>query len=306
MIDIAAARTRLAGVIQKTPLAPFRHPRFELRLKLECLQVTGSFKARGAWNHASQLAPGTAVCTVSSGNHGKALAWAAEKRGLRATIVMPADAYPNKIAACREHGATVVLAKTRFEADEIAAEKARGGAVMVPPFDSERTIEGQGTVGLEIVEEWPEVEAIVVPTGGGGLLSGVATACRPRRIFGVEPAGAPKMKLALERGEPVRLEKIETKIQGLCPPSVGRATLAVVRERVEKVIGLADEPILAAQRTLVREGGWTVEPAGAAAFAWVQSDDASLVLTGVTRVAVVISGGNPDPDQLRTCYSQNN
>lgn len=299
MIDIAAARARLAGVIDKTPLVRFPDERYQLRLKLECLQVTGSFKARGAWNHASQLEPGTAVVTVSSGNHGKALAWAAKRRGLRATIVMPADAYANKIAACRELGAEVVLAKTRFEGDDIAADLASRGAVMVPPFDHERTIEGQGTVGLEILEDWPEVEAVIVPTGGGGLLSGVSIACRGKRIFGVEPAGAPKMKLALERGEPVRLERIETKVQGLCPPSVGRATLNVVRENVERVFQLPDEAIFEAQRTLVREGGWIVEPAGAAAFALARSG----LIEGVERVAVVISGGNPDPEQLRTCYS---
>lgn len=291
MIDIAAARRRLEGTIARTPLVPFPDSRFELRLKLECLQVTGSFKARGAWNHASQLARGTRVVTISSGNHGKALAWAAEKAGLRATIVMPRDAYPNKIVACREHGAEVVLAASRAEGDALAAERAREGCVLVPPFDHERTIEGQGTVGAEILEEWPEVDCVLVPVGGGGLLSGCALALRGKRVLGVEPAGAPKMTRALERGEPVRVE-VTTSVQGLSPPSVGPLTLALVREHVERVFTLPDEAIFDAQRVLVG-AGFLVEPAGAAAYALARSG-----LIEAHRVAVVVSGGNPDPAQL--------
>jgi threonine dehydratase len=290
VIDVHAARARIAGKIERTPLVPFGGP--DLRLKLECLQVTGSFKARGAWNHAVQLAPRTAVVTTSSGNHGKALAWAARERGLRATIVMPRDAYANKVAACRELGAEVVLAATRLEGEEISAGRARAGAVLVPPYDHERTIEGQGTVGLEIVEEWPEVEAILVPLGGGGLVSGIATACPGKRVFGVEPAGAPKMTLALARGEPVRLDTVRSKVQGLVPPAAGRLTLAIVKEKVERVFTLEDDAIFAAQKELVR-AGFTVEPAGAAALALWRSG-----LVDARRIAVVVSGGNPDPDQL--------
>ncbi|HZU97025.1 MAG TPA: threonine/serine dehydratase [Planctomycetota bacterium] len=291
MIDVQSARARLKGKIERTPLVPFGGP--DLRLKLECLQVTGSFKARGAWNHASQLAPGTAVVTTSSGNHGKALAWAARERGLRATIVMPQDAYANKVAACRELGAEVVLGRSRLDADVIATRLAREGALLVPPYDHERTIEGQGTVGLEIVEEWPEVEAILVPVGGGGLISGVALACPGRRVFGVEPAGSPKMTLALERGHPVRLENGgKSKIQGLIPPAAGILTLPIIRDHVERVFTLEDDAILAAQRELVR-AGFKVEPAGAAAFALHRSG-----LVHARKVAVVVSGGNADPDQL--------
>ncbi len=290
-VDISSARARLAGVIARTPLAPFPDARFELRLKLECQQVTGSFKARGAWNHAAQLAPGTPVVTVSSGNHGKALAWAAERRGLRATIVMPHDAYPNKIAACREHGAEVVLARTRLEGEELAKERAGEGAVFVPPYDHERTIEGQGTVGLEILEDWPEVECVLVPVGGGGLISGCAIALPGKRVLGVEPAGAPKMTRALERGEPVRVEST-TRVQGLSPPAVSALTLGIVRSLVERVFTLEDDAIFAAQAELVRSG-LTVEPAGAAAFALARSG-----LVQASRIAVVVSGGNPDPAQL--------
>jgi threonine dehydratase len=295
VIDLEGARARLRGVVARTRLLRFPDPGGrDLRLKLECEQVTGSFKARGAWNHASRLAPGTRVVTVSSGNHGKALAWAARRAGLVATIVMPEDAYPNKIAACRDEGAEVFLARTRLEGEERARALEQAGAVFVPPYDSWRTIEGQATVGLEIVEEWPEVEHILVPLGGGGLLSGCALACRGKRILGVEPEGAPKMTLALARGEPVRLDAITTRVQGLSPPSASELTLAIVREHVERVFTLPDEAIFEAQRVLVREAGLVVEPAGAAAFALARSG----LVADARRVAVVVSGGNPDPAQL--------
>jgi len=200
-IRIRQAAARLRGVVERTPLAPFPISgqvsgriageaggpagleAIELRLKLECLQVTGSFKARGAWNQISQLderGRRAGVVATSSGNHGRALAWAAERAGVPCTIFMPKDAYPNKIAACREHGAQVVLGADRPEAERLCAEAVARGKVLVHPYAAWRTLEGAGTVGLEIAEDWPEVEVVVIPVGGGGLLAGSSLALREK------------------------------------------------------------------------------------------------------------------------------
>lgn len=313
-LRIADAASRIAGVVKRTPLERFESgdARVELRLKLECLQEIGAFKARGAWNQISQLTPAqraAGVVTVSSGNHGKALAWAAQRAGVRCTVVMPADAYPNKIQACRDYEAEVLLGQTREDAERLCNERVAAGATLVHPYDAERTIQGAGTVGLEIIEQWPEVEVVVVPCGGGGLLSGVGLAVRQTRgrgvfVIGVEPAGAPSLTLGLARGEPVMLESITTKVQGLCPPYSGRVNIEVCREVVDRVMTLADAAIFAAQKQLVVDGGWTVEPAGAAGAALVFARKLPHELlegrgaSNPLRVVAVISGGNPDPDQL--------
>jgi len=311
-IDVDAAAERLRGVVARTPLEPFDagDPRVELRLKLECLQETGAFKARGAWNQVSRLTPAErarGVVATSSGNHGKALAWAAARADVRATIFIPADAYPNKIAACRELGARVELRPTRGEAEADCARAVEDGATLVHPYDAERTIEGAGTVGLEIAEDWPEVDVVVVPVGGGGLLAGSSLALRRRlgprvRIVGVEPDGAPTLSRALEAGRPVHLDAVRTRVQGLFPPAAGRRNHAVCRRTVDAVRTLPDATILAAQAELVRRCGHAVEPAGAAAPALVLDRrlpaDWLEGLGRPLRVACVVSGGNADPEQL--------
>jgi threonine dehydratase len=313
-ISFAAAAERLRGVVRRTPLVPFDvgDERIELRLKLECLQETGAFKARGAWNQISQLSAAeraAGVVTVSSGNHGKALSWAAQRAGVRCTVVMPADAYRNKIEACREFGAEVVLGETRAQCEVLCAERVAAGATLVHPYDAARTIEGAGTVGLEIAEEWPEVDVVVVPVGGGGLLAGSSLALRQTLgsrllIVGCEPEGAPSMKLSLERGHAVALERITTKVQGLCPPHSGKLNTEICGRTVDSVVLMSDPQIYAAQAELVLRGGWTVEPAGACSVAVVlQGKLPQLALRGRSisnpvRVVAVVSGGNPDPDQL--------
>ena len=313
-ISFAAAADRLRGVVRRTPLVPFDvgDERIELRLKLECLQETGAFKARGAWNQISQLSAAeraAGVVTVSSGNHGKALSWAAQRAGVRCTVVMPADAYRNKIEACREFGAEVVLGETRAQCEVLCAERVAAGATLVHPYDAARTIEGAGTVGLEIAEEWPEVDVVVVPVGGGGLLAGTSLALRQTLgsrllIVGCEPEGAPSMKLSLERGHAVALERITTKVQGLCPPHSGKLNTEICGRTVDSVVLMSDPQIYAAQAELVLRGGWTVEPAGACSVAVVlQGKLPQLALRGRSisnpvRVVAVVSGGNPDPDQL--------
>lgn len=314
-IDVRAAAARLAGVVRETALAPFEmaDERLELRLKLECQQETNSFKARGAWNQIAQLtAPERAagVVTTSSGNHGRAVAWAARRAGVRATIVMPAQTYPNKIEACRAEGAEVVLLPTREEAERECARRVAAGAVLVHPYKQSRTIEGAGTVGLELARQWPEVEVVLFPTGGGGLVAGSALALVGElgervQVIGVEPEGAPNLTDSLEAGEVVALARITTQVQGLCPLDTGALNLALAERYLRGTILLSDEEIYAGQRVLVR-AGLTVEPAGAAAFAAVLAGAlppemlAGRSRENPLRVAVVLSGGNPDPAQLAT------
>lgn len=314
MDAIVAAADRIKGIVRRTPLAPFDSgdPHVELRLKLECTQETGSFKARGAWNNVASLTDAqrrTGVVCPSSGNHGKAVAWAAGRAGVPATIVMPHDAYPNKIQACRDYGAEVVLTDRREQADEVCAERVARGSTLLHPYESERTIAGAGTVGLEIAEDWPEVEVVIVPVGGGGLISGTSLALRRAladrvRVLGAEPAGAPSLHHGIEAGRPVVLEKITTVVQGLCPTYSGQINIDICTSTLDGVQLLTDAEILAAQARLVRSGGLTVEPAGAAGAAvvfagrlprpWLMGRDASRPL----RVAAVVSGGNPDPAQI--------
>jgi threonine dehydratase len=306
-IRIGAAAERLRGVVLRTPLQPFESgdARIELRLKLENRQETGAFKARGAWNQITQLSDAqraAGVVCASSGNHGKALAWAAERAGVRATIVMPANAYANKVQACRDFGAQVLLFPTREEAEREVERRVRAGAVLVHPYDAARTLEGAGTVGLEIAQDWPEVEAVVIPVGGGGLVAGSALALRRElgervRIFGAEPEGAATLTRGLERGAPVVVEPIESKVQGLTPLFSGQINIDIARATLDGVFALSDERIFAAQKRLVAAGE-TVEPAGAAACAAVFGG--LLPLAGKSlRVAAVVSGGNADPAQLR-------
>jgi threonine dehydratase len=314
-IRIADAAARVKGVVTRTPLVPLDSgdPRVTLRGKMENRQVTGSFKARGAWNQISQLTPDqkrAGVVCASSGNHGKAVAWAAQRAGVPATIVMPQNAYPNKIQACRDHGAEVVLAETREKADQICAERVAAGRTLVHPYDAERTIQGAGTVGLEIVQDWPEVEVVIVCVGGGGLVSGSSLAVRQTlggavTVLGAEPAGAPSLTRGIAQGSPVHLKEITSKVQGLTPTYSGQINVDVCRTTLDGIVLLDDEEIFAAQRELVAAGE-TVEPAGSAAVALVLSRKLpARLLEGRSaenplRVAAVVSGGNPDPAQLES------
>ncbi len=314
-IRVEEAAERIEGVVERTPLVPFdlSDERVELRLKLEHLQVTGSFKARGAWNQISRLDEGErsrGVVACSSGNHAGALAWAAQRAGVPAVVVMPEDAYPNKIAACRERGAEVVLTPTREAAEESCARLVAEGRVLVHPYDSARTVQGAGTVGLEIAADWPEVEVVVVPVGGGGLISGTSLGLRRTRgrdvcVLGAEPAGSPSLSRGLEAGASVVLDETTTEVQGLCPLFSGQLNIDICLAAVDEVLLVADGDVFGAQALLVA-AGIKAEPAGAAAPALVF---AGLLPAGLLdgrdaadplRVAAVVSGGNADPAQLES------
>lgn len=312
-VDVRGAAQRVQALVRRTPLEPFASPdpRVQVRLKLECLQETGSFKARGASNQIARLTDEekrAGVVTTSSGNHGRALAWAARRAGVPATICMPDNVYPIKLQACRDEGAEVVLCPTRAEAEAECRRRVAAGSVLVHPYDAVRTAEGAGTVGLEIAEDWPEVELVLVPVGGGGLIGGTAKAIAETlgdevAVIGVEPEGAPNLSAALEARQPVTIDPITTEVQGLCPLDVGELNLALAERYVEGMIRLRDEEIFAGQAVLVR-GGHIVEPAGAATFAAVLAGVIpEELLEGRTaadplRVACVVSGGNAVPEQL--------
>ncbi len=327
-IDSLAAARRIAGSVEHTPLMPLPGSipgALDLRGKMENHQVTGSFKARGALNNILLLTEeerARGVVASSSGNHGRALAWAAHRAGVPATIVMPANAYPNKIEACRAEGAEVVLATDRTQADVIAEELASEGRVWVHPYDRVGTVEGAGTVGVEIAEDWPEVDVVVICVGGGGLSSGSALALRRALgesvvILGAEPSGAAAMEAGLRAGDTVHLDTITSELQGLTTNFAGHLNVAICLATLDGLVTVDDDAVYAAQKRLVNDDaetswvGEVVEPAGAAAHAAVLDSGFLDVVSAVRkqrgiasdpsrplRVAVTISGGNPAPAQL--------
>jgi threonine dehydratase len=243
------------------------------------------------------------VITYSSGNHGQAMALAARRLGAPAVVVMPTTAPRNKIEGARSYGAEVILeGKTSADRRRRAeAEAEARGLTMVPPFDHEWIIAGQGTAGLEILQQQPDVAAVLVPIGGGGLLAGVAAAIKQAKpdvtIIGVEPVGAAAMKASLEAGRPVTLERTESVADGLMPVRPGDLTFAHVREFVEAVVTVDDAAIVAAVLWLFERAKIVAEPSGAATVAAALGGLADAAAAGGPIVAVV-SGGNISTERL--------
>lgn len=310
MSGFRAAERRIRPRVLPTPILSSTHLGERaglggrLLLKCENFQKTGSFKVRGALNTLLQLSDderSRGVVTISAGNHAQALAWAAQAAGVPCTVVMPEGARSAKVAASRGYGAEVVLHGDVFAAFARArALEAERQLTFVHPFDDDRIIAGQGTVGLEILDAVAHVDTIVVPVGGGGLIAGIAGAAAAAggrtRVFGVEPEGAAAMHRSLAAGEPVHLEQIDTVADGLAPPMAGTRTFAVVRERVEDVVLVSDGEILDALRLLLTRAKLLVEPAGAAAVAALLAGRIP-VSEGETVVAV-LSGGNVSAEEL--------
>jgi len=307
--DFRQARARIAPHIKHTPLLTSRQlserTGFDVRLKAEVFQRVGSYKIRGPLNKFALMSEEDkrrgVVCS-SAGNHAQGVALAAQIHGIRAVVCMAENATPSKIAATRGYGAEVVLHGTIWdEANEKAKELVRTqGLTYVHPFDDPELIAGQGTLGLEIVDDWPEVDAVVVPIGGGGLISGVAMAVKshnPRaRVIGVESSDGPAMKKSLEAG---RLETIDcnTVIDGLRVRRVGEHTFSVVQRYVDEVVTLPDREIFDAVVWVMERCKLVVEGAAAAPVAALL---AGLVkLPPGSRVVVVLSGGNANLDALR-------
>jgi threonine dehydratase len=279
---------------------------FDVRLKAEIFQRTGSYKIRGPLNKFTLLSDEEkrrgVVCS-SAGNHAQGVALAAKIHGIHAVVVMAENATPSKIEATRGYGAEVVLHGTIWdEANEKAKELVRDrGLTYIHPFDDLQLIAGQGTLGLEIVRDWPEVDVVVVPIGGGGLISGVAMAVKgikpSVRVVGVESSGAPGMHDSVKAGKVVTLDRVDCIIDGLRVKRVGETTFEVVRRFVDEIVTLPDDRMFEAMLWIMAHSKLVVEGAAAAPVAALLS---SLVRapTGA-RVACVLSGGNVNLDQIR-------
>jgi len=299
LADIRSAAVRIRPYIHRTPLLANRSLSerlgVEVRLKCENLQRAGSFKIRGAMNALLQLEDAqrrNGVVAFSSGNHAQGVALAAKLLGIRATIVMPENSVQTKVEATRAYGAEVVQAGvTAATRDTVAREIAeRTGAAVIPPFDDERIIAGQGTVGLEIVDEWPEVSAIVTPLGGGGLLSGTALAAQGKDVYGVEPAAGNDGEQSFRKGEIVTIDAPKTIADGARTLHIGERNFAVIREHVRDVVSVDDDALLETLKWAMYRTKLVIEPTGALGLA--------ALVTGRIQVrgpvAVVVSGGNLD------------
>lgn len=303
LADIRSAQRIVSKVAIRTPILPLKFcDRPGTYVKCENLQRTGAFKIRGAYHRISKLPRSCrGVTASSSGNHAQAVALAARMRGLQACIVMLDQSVPVKIEGTRSYGAEVILGgSTSVAITERALREAESrGFVFVPPFNDPDVISGQGTVGLEIVEDLRDVKAVVVQIGGGGLSSGVATAVKesnPRiKVFGVEPEGAAAMRAALDAGSVVTLPRVDTIADGLKPTQVSALTLDHVRRYVDDVVLVSDEQILSATRHLVLKEKLVVEPSGAASLAAVMSGRLRLPKGPVV---AILSGGNADLSRI--------
>jgi len=315
--DIDRALDRLAGLVHRTPLLSsltagawaeratgLRPADGRLYAKAEHLQKTGSFKARGMTNRIATLpadARGRGAITLSAGNAGQAYAWAGQAAGVPVTVVMPAAAVRSKVDACLGYGARVVLhgahvGETFAEMGRIRDEE---GLTFVHPFDDAAVIAGHGGVGLELVEDLPDVDVVVVGVGGGGLISGVAAAVHARRpaarIYGVEPVGSDAVSQALAVGEVVTIQPASV-ADGLGAPFAGVLTLAMARHHLEDIVLIDDATILAGMRFAMERMKQVIEPAGAAALAAVLAG--RIPYRAGERVAVVLSGGNVEIGRL--------
>jgi len=308
--DFEAARARMTPHVYHTPLLTSRtlseRTGFDVRLKAELFQRGGSYKIRGPLNKFAFLTEDEkrrGVICSSAGNHAQGVALAARVHGIHAVVCMAANATPSKVEATRAYGAEVVLHGSIWdEANERAKELvAERGYTYIHPFDDEQLIMGQGTVGLEIHRDWPEVDVVVVPIGGGGLISGVSMAMKaanPRvRIIGVESSGAPGMQKSVQEGRLVTLDQVDCIIDGLRVKRVGEKTFEIVRQYVDDIVTLPDEQIFDAvvwtmhHAKLVPEGA-AAAPVGALLHGLVKAPAGS-------KVVCVLSGGNVNLDQLR-------
>jgi len=306
--QILEARERIRDLVHVTPMLTSRSlgapHAVELFLKAELFQKTGSFKARGALHRVSRLSASErarGLLTISAGNHAAALAYAAAAQNVACTVVMPANANPTKARAARSYGAEVILHGDVTQAFERCHQlEEERGLVFIHAFDDPEIVAGAASLGLECVEQCRDVDVVIVPVGGGGLISGVALGVkhlRPEaRVYGVEPEGAAAMWKSLQQGSAARLDHLDTVADGLAPPMAGELNFEIVRRHVEDVVRVSDAQILAAMRDLMMRAKLFAEPAGAAGLAALQSGH--VPVTRGDKVVVIVSGGNVDLAQL--------
>ena len=306
--DVIDASKRLDGVVLRTPVV--NSPEIDelagrrVFMKCENLQHVGAFKFRGATNAVKMLGddaePG--ICTHSSGNHGQAVALAAKQRGVPAFIVMPKNAPKVKVSGVRSHGAEVILCEPNLEARVSTANSVleRTGATFIHPFDNPNVIAGQGTAAKEMIEECENLDAVLSPIGGGGLMSGTCISTRhllpDALIFGTEPEGADDAARSLESGEYVPQTGPDTICDGLLT-SMGEITWPIIKSHVEEVIRVSDDEVLDAMTLIHQSFGMIVEPSGAISLAAVMKEEFR-AKKGLGSIGIILCGGNVDPENL--------
>ena len=314
--ELEAAREVVAAVANVTPMESSRYLSEVLgspvHLKCENLQRTGSYKVRGAYNRMARLSPEErerGVVAASAGNHAQGVALAARELGIRATIFMPVGVALPKLQATKSYGADVVLrGHTVAEPLRAAAEFAAStGAILIPPFDHHDIITGQGTLGLEILDQVPDLETVIVPIGGGGLISGIASAVKQRaardgrtiRVIGVQVENSAPYPLSLEAGEPVEVRIKPTIADGIAVSKPGQLNFAIIRELVDEIVTVSEDDTARALLVLLERAKLVVEPAGAVAVAGI--------VTGKVRdlgtTVAILSGGNIDPQVMERVIS---
>jgi len=307
--DLHSARTRLQGIITRTRLIEFKHDSRRLFLKPENQQPIGAFKLRGAYNKIASLSEQDrkrGVISYSSGNHAQGVAYAARALGVKAVIVMPNNAPTIKREATAALGAEIVLvgpgsSERQQKAEELAAQY---GYVIVPPYNDEKIIAGQGTIGLEILEDLPEVEAVFAPVGGGGLISGVAAAIKLTRpevqVIGVEPELAADAQSSLRAGKIVQFpadQVSRTIADGLRTQSIGNINFEHMQCFVDAIITVSEDEIFQAMKLLAQNPGTVAEPSGSVATAGFLFRANQLAQTKLN--VAIISGGNLEPEMLQ-------
>lgn len=312
LADFEAARPVVAQVAQVTPMESSRFLSgvlgSEVLLKCENLQRTGSYKLRGAYNLISSLSDeerSRGVVAASAGNHSQGVARAAQALGIKATIFMPVGVALPKLQATQDYGAEVVLAGSIFNEALKAAKEfvAETGAVFIPPFDHPKVVMGQGTLGLDILDQVPDVDTVVVPIGGGGLISGVASAIKQRsalegrtvRIIGVQAENAAAYPPSLAAGKPVKIDVLPTISDGIAVATPGTLNFEIIQATVDEVVTVSDDDTARALVMLLERAKMVVEPAGAVAVAAILAGK----VTGAGKTVAILSGGNIDPMLLQ-------
>ncbi len=312
LADFEAARPVVAQVAQVTPMESSRFLSrvlgSEVLLKCENLQRTGSYKLRGAYNLISSLTAeerARGVVAASAGNHSQGVARAAQALGIKATIFMPVGVALPKLQATQDYGAEVVLAGNIFNEALKAAKDfvAETGAVFIPPFDHPKVVTGQGTLGLDILDQVPDVDTVIVPIGGGGLISGVASAIKQRsalegrtvRIIGVQAENAAAYPPSLAAGKPVKIDVLPTISDGIAVATPGTLNFEIIQATVDEVVTVSDDDTARALVMLLERAKLVVEPAGAVAAAAILAGK----VTGAGKTVAILSGGNIDPMLLQ-------
>lgn len=317
LAEFASARDVVSAVAQRTPIEESRFLSgilgVEVVLKCENLQRTGAYKIRGAFNRMSKLTPeerAKGVVAASAGNHAQGVALAAHELGIHATIFMPMGVALPKLLATRDYGAEVVLRGPTFTESLAAAKEfaEKSGAIFIPPYDNADVIAGQGTVGLEILDQVSDVETVIVPIGGGGLISGVASAMKQQaaldgrtiRVIGVQSANAAAYPPSMRAGEPTTIDMKPTIADGIAVARPGTLNFAIIKDAVDEVVTVSDDDISRALVTLLERAKLVVEPAGAVGVAAILAEK----IDAVGKTVVLLSGGNIDPMVMERVISR--